>query len=138
MALDKLDSMAKDSKYANVQFVSICCDQLDGARNIIEKDDDLRWQNVSHFFMESRDKEEAKRMLGFKSVPFYVVLNESGEITQLGNEKAVDFDIVPGVVRDEDPISIADPNDHSTLASRPTSIPPVVVDRIFDMDDLDF
>ena len=94
--------MAKDSKYANVQFVSICCDQLDGARDIIEKDDDLRWQNVAHYFMEKSDKEEAKKMLGFKSVPFYVVLNESGEITQLGNDKVVNFDDVPGVESEEE------------------------------------
>lgn len=93
--------MAKDPKYENVQFVSICCDQLDGARNIIEKDDDLRWQNVNHYFMTQSDKEQAKKELGFKSVPFYVVLDEDGTITQKGNQKAIDFDEVPGVVRPE-------------------------------------
>ena len=98
-ALDKLDKMAEDPKYENVQFISICCDKLDGARDIIEKDDDLRWQNVSHYFMDQQNKEEAKKILGFKSVPFYVVLDENGEITQLGNHKSIDFEEVPGVVR---------------------------------------
>jgi hypothetical protein len=91
--------MASDPKYENVQFISICCDQLDGARQIIEKDDDLRWQNVDHYFMSQSDKETAKKELGFKSVPFYVVLDEAGTITQKGGPKSIDFDEVPGVVR---------------------------------------
>lgn len=93
--------MAQDPKYENVQFISICCDKLDGARDIIERDDDLRWQNINHYFMEQVDKERAKQELGFKSVPFYVVLDEGGNITQKGNHNAIDFDLVPGVVRPE-------------------------------------
>eukprot|EP00980_Cylindrotheca_fusiformis_P028773 scaffold22642_cov134-Cylindrotheca_fusiformis.AAC.28 len=100
-ALDKFDDMAKDPKYENVQFVSICCDKLDGARDIIERDEDLRWQNVNHYFMNQKDKEEAKKILGFKSVPFYVVLDEDGSIQQKGNSKSIDFGEVPGVVRPE-------------------------------------
>ena len=138
--------MAKDSKYANVQFVSICCDKLDGARDIIEKDDDLRWQNVAHYFMEKSDKEEAKKMLGFKSVPFYVVLDENGAITQLGNEKNVNFDEVPGVVAPPPPPKQQEnllassfgqlQIEGSKVNSSPVS--PVQVDRVFNMDDLDF
>mmetsp|Transcript_2894 Transcript_2894/g.7974 ORF Transcript_2894/g.7974 Transcript_2894/m.7974 type:complete len:190 (-) Transcript_2894:77-646(-) len=96
--------MAQEPKYSDVQFVSICCDKLDGARNIIEKDEDLRWQHVSHFFMEQEDKEKAKQQLGFKSVPFYVVVDEDGEIQQMGGERKIDFDEVPGVVRPETPV----------------------------------
>jgi thiol-disulfide isomerase/thioredoxin len=102
-ALDKLDIMAKDPKYENVQFVSICCDKLDGARDIIEEHDDPKWQNVDHYFMTEEDKEEAKKILGFRSVPFYVVLDESGSIQQLGGSKKIDFDEIPGVVRSEPP-----------------------------------
>lgn len=98
-ALDKLDLMASDPRYENVQFISICCDKLDGAREIIEKNEDLRWQNVDHYFMSQSDKERAKRELGFQSVPFYVVLDERGNITQKGGPKAIDFDDVPGVIR---------------------------------------
>lgn len=130
--------MAKDSKYANVQFVSICCDQLDGARDIIEKDDDLRWQNVAHYFMEKSHKEEAKKILGFKSVPFYVVLNESGDITQLGNEKAVNFDEAPGVAPKEDITSVFEQLAISNEETKEETYAPVKVDRVFNMDDLDF
>jgi thiol-disulfide isomerase/thioredoxin len=100
-ALDKLDDMAGDPKYQEVQFISICCDRLDGARDIIEKEDDLRWQNIHHYFMSKDDKETAKKLLGFKNVPFYVVLDDEGNIQQSGDGKQVDFDDVPGIVRPE-------------------------------------
>jgi hypothetical protein len=93
--------MAQDPKYKDVQFISICCDKLDGARDIIERDDDLRWQNVNHYFMDKEDKETAKKLLGFKQVPFYVVMDENGSITQSGSGRHVDFVEVPGVVRPE-------------------------------------
>ena len=75
--------MAMD--HPDVQFVSICCDSLDGAREIIERDDELRWSCVQHFFMSKEDKERAKKILGFKQVPFYVVLGEEGQILDKGN-----------------------------------------------------
>jgi hypothetical protein len=95
--------MAQDPKYQDVQFISICCDKLDGARHIIEKEDDPRWQNIDHYFMSQADKETAKKVLGFKQVPFYVVLDEQGNIQQSGGGKQVDFDDVPGIVRPETP-----------------------------------
>lgn len=95
--------MAQDPKYQDVQFISICCDKLDGARNIIEKEDDLRWQNMEHYFMSQDDKETAKKLLGFQQVPFYVVLDEEGNIQQSGGGKQVDFEDVPGIVRPETP-----------------------------------
>ena len=91
--------MAKDPKYSDVQFLSICCDKLDGARSIIERDDELRWQNVSHYFMSHQSKEEAKKVLGFTQVPFYVVLDSEGNITQTGNSRTIDFDEIPGVAK---------------------------------------
>lgn len=93
-ALDDLDRMAADDQYKNVNFVAICCDQCDGAREILERDEQVKWQGLSHYYMANKDKETAKKVLGFSSVPFYVVLNEKGEITQKGNK--VDFSQVPG------------------------------------------
>lgn len=100
--------MAQDPKYKDVQFISIVCDKLDGAREIIEKDDDLRWENVNHYFMDEEYKETAKKLLGFQQVPFYVVLDENGEITQSGSGRQVDFDEVPGVVRPEPSVLISE------------------------------
>eukprot|EP00571_Detonula_confervacea_P014711 CAMPEP_0172298464 /NCGR_PEP_ID=MMETSP1058-20130122/1112_1 /TAXON_ID=83371 /ORGANISM="Detonula confervacea, Strain CCMP 353" /LENGTH=171 /DNA_ID=CAMNT_0013007739 /DNA_START=57 /DNA_END=572 /DNA_ORIENTATION=- len=97
-ALDNLNDLAADERYKNVKFSSICLDSCDGARNIIDKDDSPRWDKVSHFFMDHEHKEEAKKILGFKQVPFYVVLNEEGEIVQMGSKKYIDFDNLPGMV----------------------------------------
>ena len=122
--------MSNDSKYADVQFISICCDKLDGAREIIEKEDELRWQHISHYFMEPDDKEIAKEVLGFKSVPFYVVLNEKGVIVQLGGSKKIDFESIPGaVVEDKE-------NSQPKGSSSPKSVGDV--ERVFVLDDLDF
>lgn len=105
-ALDDLDALSRRPEYAaNVQFVSICLDSCDGARNIIERDDEVRWSNIRHYHMEVEHKEAAKQVLGFAQVPFYVVLNDRGEIVMKGSKKRVNFDEVPGVVRPAAPVS---------------------------------
>lgn len=76
-------------EHPDIQFVSICCDSLDGARNIIEQNDELKWSSVQHYFMDQEHKEKAKAILGFKQVPFYVVLDERGIIMEKGN--TIDF-----------------------------------------------
>ena len=75
--------------HSDVQFVSICCDSLDGARQIIERDDEMRWSAVQHYYMSKQDKEKAKKLLGFSRVPFYVVLGEEGQMLDKGNH--IDF-----------------------------------------------
>lgn len=82
--LDKLDIIAEDPSYSNISFVSICCDKLDGAREIIEREEDPRWSNVSHYFLSPNDKEKAKSWLGFSCVPFYVAINKEGKICDSG------------------------------------------------------
>ena len=107
-ALDKLNNLAKDERYKNVKFASICCgtgSSSDESRNIIEKEDSPRWDKVSHFFMDLESKEEAKKILGFKQVPFYVVLNDEGEIVQMGSKKYIDFDNLPGMEQPEEVIA---------------------------------
>jgi hypothetical protein len=87
-------------KYAaapSITFVSICCDSLDGAREIIERDDELKWQGIDHYFMATEHKEEAKQIFGFKSVPFYVFVDEQGQITQCGGPSKINWDALPGV-----------------------------------------
>ena len=101
-ALDQLNELAADERYKKVKFASIVCDSCDGARNIIDKEDSPRWDKVSHFFMDHDHKEEAKKILGFKQVPFYVVLDENGEIVQMGSKKQIDFDNIPGMEKPKD------------------------------------
>mmetsp|Transcript_15969 Transcript_15969/g.17743 ORF Transcript_15969/g.17743 Transcript_15969/m.17743 type:complete len:129 (+) Transcript_15969:231-617(+) len=83
--------MAMDPNFLSLEFISICIDNLDGAREIIEENDELKWQNISHYYMDFESKEEAKRSLEFNSVPFYVMLDEHGNIIQKGGEKQVSF-----------------------------------------------
>lgn len=99
-ALDNLNNMATMPQYANVHFTSIVLDECDGARNIIETPDKSpRWNNIHHYYMDKNFKEQAKAALGMKQVPFYVVLNEQGEIVQKGNKKQVDFEHIPGIIK---------------------------------------
>jgi hypothetical protein len=81
-ALDKLNALASvESSSADVQFISICCGkELDAAREILDGRRHGRWSNLAHYFMDFDAKETAKRLLGFRQVPFYVVVNEGGEI----------------------------------------------------------
>jgi hypothetical protein len=130
--------MASDPKFSKVRFVSICCDKLDGAREILEKEEEPRWDHVSHYFMEHSDKEEAKKMLAFKSVPFYVLLNKAGEIVQKGCSKTFDFDEIPAIHRPE-----ANKENEEEVTTKPekevdtpiiTTAEPIV-ERVFILDD---
>lgn len=89
---------------------------------------------MQHYFMESQHKEQAKQILGFKSVPFYVMMNEDGEITQKGSK--VDFDDVPGVVRRDDGKENVVPLISLQVKKLVSSEPQQ--ERLFELDDLDF
>ena len=56
--------------------------------------------------MDQESKETAKKVLGFSMVPFYVFLNDKGEIVQKGNTNAVNFDEIPGAAADPAPASV--------------------------------
>jgi thiol-disulfide isomerase/thioredoxin len=102
-ALDELNSLAQQSKYSNVTFTSIVLDECDGARNIIETPNDApRWQNIQHYYMDVKFKEEAKDKLGFRQVPFYVVMDDKGVIVQKGSKRDIDFGVIPGVEKEEE------------------------------------
>lgn len=142
-ALDKMNERAEDPKYEDVQFISICCGaSCDAAREILEKPRERRWANIAHYFMEFDDKEMAKKVLGFKAVPFYVMLNNQGEILQMGNK--VNWNDVPGMERDEDKENLAVQtiaNDTLTGPEKPTvGLSPALIEeeRVFQLDDLDF
>ena len=98
-ALEEHNALAASPIYKHVKFASICCDLCDGAREILKQTDEPRWSNIDHYFMGFEHKELAKKVLGFKSVPFYVVLNEEGKIVQMGGKKQIDFNNIPGMMR---------------------------------------
>jgi hypothetical protein len=120
--------MAERPEYSNVKFTSIVLDECDGARNIIEKDNEPRWKNINHFYMDKDFKETAKSALGFSQVPFYVILNEKGEIVQKGSKKQIDFDTIPGIVRPQE----------QDKENRPVQVQKKEGNPVFCMDDFDF
>ena len=111
--------MAQKPEYADVQFTSIVLDECDGARNIIETPDEPRWKNIKHYYLDREYKEDAKAALGFHQVPFYVVLNDRGEIVQKGSKKQIDFERIPGVSFEEEKEEVSS----------------VETDRVFCMDE---
>lgn len=131
-ALDKLDKLAKDPKYEGVKFASINCDSESGARNIIEEFDDPRWLNVEHYHMETEYKEEAKVALGFKTVPFLVVINEHGQIVQKGSPKQVDLGKI--VQKKMEQTSIYDGDDKENI-NPIIKTNTVNMSRVFTMDE---
>jgi hypothetical protein len=135
-ALDNLDSLAQKPEYSNVKFTSIVLDECDGARNIIEQNDEPRWKNINHFYMNKEYKETAKSALGFHQVPFYVVLNEQGEIVQKGSKKEIDFEAIPGIIRPKEDEEEKQREVEKELPN--VEAVTVQMERVFCMDDFDF
>jgi hypothetical protein len=90
-ALDRLDDMAACPAYKDVRFAAICCGAANGSPDMVEAFVGRRWSNMSHYFMNYKSKERAKRVLHFRSIPFYVVLDELGHVVQRGRRSQVDF-----------------------------------------------
>lgn len=90
--LDKLDTLARDPKNAGISFISICCDKLDGAREMIEEKENPRWSGMRHYFIDANEKETAKEWLGFCCVPFYVAIDKDGNICDSGGAETFDLD----------------------------------------------
>lgn len=87
--------------------------------------------------MEHEYKELAKSMLGFKQVPFYVVVNVKGEIVQMGSKKQIDFDNLPGMVPDVLEVIVDEKKEGQLGMASPTSVTDEVF-QTFQIDDLDF
>lgn len=134
-ALDKLDELASSPQFSHISFVSICCDTLDGAREIIERENEPRWKHMKHYFMDTCDKERAKTILGFTSVPFYVMLNEHGKITQMGSStKTFDFNATTDADKENENVmtkSEKERNNNNTLADKE----PTEAERVFILDE---
>ena len=133
-ALDNLNSLAQNPKYANVEFKSIVLDACDTARSIIEESDHERWAHIKHYFMDKAFKEEAKSMLGFQQVPFYVVLDEKGDIVQKGSTKQVDFDSIPGIFRQMENVSLSQNDEEERIVSS-ADTRSYTSERVFCMDE---
>ena len=95
-ALDKMNDESCHNDDDKLVFVSICLgDRPDDAREIIEQPSIPRWNNLDgHYHMNYEAKETMKKLLNFKSVPFYLVFNEQGERIHSSNK--IDYSTLPG------------------------------------------
>ena len=124
--------MAQDPRY--VRFTSVVLDTCDGARNIIETPDDRpRWGTVGHYHLDDEYRDEAKEALGFRQVPFYVVLNEDGDIVQKGGKRDIDFEAVPGVIHQEE--EKGEENCDIANEENVREVDAAPMDRVFCMDE---
>ena len=64
---------------------------MDGARSIIDQEEEARWSNIKHYYINKTEKEQAKEVLGFNCVPFYVAVNKDGIICDTGGPKSFDL-----------------------------------------------
>jgi thiol-disulfide isomerase/thioredoxin len=136
-ALDKMNKIAEEIGTENVQFLSVVCGDQDGARNIIEKPDESpRWGSINHFYASNEVKEAAKAALEFKQVPFYVVLNEKGEIVKKGGGKDVDIQKESeGLLGMENKENMAPPKQFTTTSTKQVKVAQPLASRAFSLDE---
>ncbi|KAJ1451629.1 hypothetical protein M885DRAFT_569710 [Pelagophyceae sp. CCMP2097] len=79
-ALTKLDALA--ANLPAVKCAAVCLDDPDFAREIIEEHG---WANLTHASMDAATKELVKAALGFKQVPFIVVIRKDGSAAYRGS-----------------------------------------------------
>ena len=90
-AIDKLNEEA-EGEIDSAETVVVCCALSLGEGNKeMVKDVVSDWENITHVFMDMEMKEEAKKLLNFAAVPFYVIVNKDGVITGKGDPKKMDY-----------------------------------------------
>lgn len=97
-ALDKLNALAErmkeDVEKGLVIFASVNIDDKAKARGLIAE---RKWTSLSHLFVDAATKEMLKARFGLTSVPFVMVFDQEGTLSQMGNPKKIDFDALPAM-----------------------------------------
>ena len=89
-ALEKLNEAAASSIDSSVLYVSCALSQGPGNKEVVMDMVD-EWEDMTHCFMESDQKEEAKNAFGFSAVPFVIIVDKSGSVISSGDPKSVDY-----------------------------------------------
>lgn len=135
MAATHQDGNQNQKATSSIQYVSICCDKLDGAREILERDSTPRWSHVRHFFMDHDHKEQAKELLGFQQVPFYIVFDDAGTMIFSGKKLPDINDLLQTTKEQTTSANISSPLPSTKTTSEASS--PIDVTAL-DFDGLDF
>ena len=132
--------LASQKSHKNIKIISICLDNQDGARNIIEHNDDPRWNDITHYSSELINKESIKEFFEFTQVPFYVSINKTNsEITSKGTTKQVNLDNISGVhfeqpIFDDNTPSSSD-DESPEDKENDENVAPLITIRKFEMDE---
>ena len=94
-ALSKLDGEAE--KHPGVTFAGCALSlgsETEGTQEQVLELLEGQWENLTHLYMSFEQKELAKKLFGFKAVPFCVVFGSDGSLKYQGDPKGIDFKTV--------------------------------------------
>ena len=74
-------------------FYSCGLSLSDGDMDMVEEMCEDTWENLKHLYMTIDQKEAAKSIFGFNSVPFCVCFDASGALVAKGDPKTIDFNM---------------------------------------------
>lgn len=119
-AIEKLNEEAEE-EIDGAETVVVCCALSLGEGNK-EMVEDLvgDWDNITHVFMDMEMKEEAKKLLNFAAVPFYVIVNKDGVITGKGDPKKMDY--IALLNKPSSEVEQEAPTTTTTVSSTPTEV----------------
>ena len=94
-ALSKLDGEAE--KHPGVTFAACALSlgsETEGTQEQVLELLEGQWEQLTHLYMSFDQKELAKKLFGFKAVPFCVVFGSDGSLKYEGEPKGIDFKTV--------------------------------------------
>jgi len=92
-SLDVIEGFAAAQAYRPVEFMTVCCDDEVYGRHMVLQSFSVsnpEHRRVSHFFAPAPVKVSLKSLFGFESVPYYVMLDEGGQVIYSGPSLYVD------------------------------------------------
>lgn len=92
-ALGKLNEEAGEADKDKFMYIACALSQGEGNQDDVQ-DFISDWDNLTHVFVDLKDKEAVKSTFGFSAVPFYVVFDQNGTIVGKGEPKAFDYQSV--------------------------------------------
>lgn len=91
-ALEKFNKESqKFTSDDNVMFIAGALSLGEGNLDEVSELGPESWENLTHLFIETENKDEAKATFGYSSVPYYIVFDKNGRIIKYGDSKTVDY-----------------------------------------------
>ena len=92
--LDDLQIISGSMRFADYQFVSVCCSTLPEFTELLEKNESSsRWSRLSMLLVWEEDQATVKEAFGISHYPHYVVLSTDGSF--IVSSKVLDLSALP-------------------------------------------